>query len=130
MAGFMAGVQRSGIDRCVMRVLKGQEMAQNMSLADQVIQALADVRQMDDGIYTDCPERNAIWNLKRLAEQAIADAMRAATELAWQAKAIRKMAREIEESAKTHNALAQGPGGSSPGPAGATGSAAADHEAP
>ena len=42
----MAGVQRSGIDRCVMRLLKGLEMAQNMSLADQVIQSLADVRQI------------------------------------------------------------------------------------
>lgn len=78
-------------------------MAQNMSLADQVIQSLADVRQMDDGIDTDCPEHHAIWNLKRLAEQAIADAMRAATELAWQAKAIRKLAREIEAADKPPN---------------------------
>lgn len=92
-------------------------MAQNMSLADQVIQTLADVRQMDDGIDTDCPERHAVWNLKRLAERAISDAMLAATELAWQAKSIRKMAREIEEEAKTHNAECSGP----KGPAGTPG---------
>ena len=83
-------------------------MAQNMSLADQVIQSLADVRQMDEGIDTDCPERHAVWSLKRLAEQGIADAMRAATELAWQAKAIRKLAREIESADKPHNAIVSG----------------------
>jgi len=92
----------------------GIEMAQNMSLADQVIQSLADVRQMDEGIDTDCPERHAVWSLKRVAEQAIADAMRTATELAWQAKAIRKLAREIEATDKTHNAeLCGGPSGPS-----------------
>ena len=89
-------------------------MAQNISLADQVIQTLADVRQMDDGIDTDCHERHAVWNLKRLAEQAIADAMRAATELAWQAKSLRKMAREIEEAAKTHNVQGEGRGADLP----------------
>ena len=84
-------------------------MAQNMSLADQVIEALAAVSQMDHGMDNDQPERHEVRNLKRIAEQAIADAMRTAVELSWQAKAVRKLAREIEATDKPHNEQGNAP---------------------
>ena len=77
-------------------------MAENMSLADQVIQALAEVRGMDAGMEMEHPERHAVRNLKRVAEQLIAGAMRTAIDLAWQAKDIREMTRAIETD-KTPN---------------------------
>jgi len=82
-------------------------MAENMSLADQVIHALAEVRAMDAGIDLEHPERHAVRSLKRAAEQTIANAMREAVDLAWQAKGIRELAREIEAAkAQPDNAIA------------------------
>jgi hypothetical protein len=73
-------------------------MAENISLADQVIQALAEVRQMDQDIDANYPEWYVVRSLKKAAEQTIAAAMITASDLAWQAKKIRQMAREIKAS--------------------------------
>ncbi len=71
-------------------------MAENMSLADQVIQALSAVRGIDEGVDNDAPERHQLRSLKRVAERIISDAMRTAIDLAWQAKDLRKLRAEIE----------------------------------
>lgn len=73
-------------------------MAENMSLADQVIQALSAVRGIDENVDNDAPERHQLRSMKRVAEQVISDAMRTAIDLAWQAKDLRKLRTEIEEA--------------------------------
>ena len=77
-------------------------MAENMSLADQAVQALAMVKAMDEGLAMEHPERHAIRSLKRVAQQVIEAGLRSAIDLAWQANDLRKLAREIEAS-KTPN---------------------------
>ncbi len=97
-------------------------MAETMSLADQAVQALAMVRAMDEGLDMEHPERHAVRNLKRLAEQTIAAAMRTAIDMAWQAKDLRDMVRAVEETAKaqtpnatSHRGAACGASGGLPG---------------
>ncbi len=79
------------------------EMAENMSLADQAVNALAMVRAMDEGLDMEQPERHAIRNLKHIAEYALTDAFRLAQDLSFQAQDLRKLAREIESADKPHN---------------------------
>jgi hypothetical protein len=61
-------------------------MAENMSLADQAVQALAMVKAMDEGLTNDDPHRHIVRSMKRIAEQNIAAALRGAIDLAWLAK--------------------------------------------
>ena len=90
-------------------------MAENMSLADQAVQALAMVKAMDEGIDLQHPERYAIRNMQRVAQQVIEAGLRSAIDLAWQAQDLRKLARDVEASAleiataKTHNVEVSGP---------------------
>lgn len=78
-------------------------MAENMSLADQAVQALAMVKAMDEGLELEHPERHVIRHMKCVAQQVIAAGLRSAIDLAWQANDLRKLAREIETT-KTTNA--------------------------
>lgn len=71
-------------------------MAENMSLADQAVQALAMVKAMDDNLDMNHPERHAIRSMKRVAQQLIEAGLRSAIDLAWQADDLRRLAREIE----------------------------------
>ena len=82
-------------------------MAENMSLADQAVQALAMVKAMDEGLEIEHPERHAIRSMKRVAQQVIEAGMRSAIDLAWQAQDLRKLARKIEDS-KTPNVRGKG----------------------
>ena len=75
-------------------------MAENMSLADQAVQALAMVKAMDAGLDMEHPERHAVRNLQRLAEQQIAAGFRIAIDLAWQSKDLRKLVVDIDASAR------------------------------
>ena len=79
---------------------KDRNMAVNMSLADQAVQALAMVKAMDEGLDIENPARHAVRNLQRLAEQEMAAGFRIAIDLAWQAKDLRKLAVDIEASAR------------------------------
>ena len=79
------------------------EMAENMSLADQAVQALAMVKAMDENLNMEHPERHAIRNMQRIAKQVIEAGLRSATDLAWQAQDLREMARQIEAADKPHN---------------------------
>lgn len=83
-------------------------MAENMSLADQAVQALAMVKAMDDDLDMEHLERHAVRNMQRVAEQTMAAAFRTAIDLAWQAKDLRKLAREIEATDKTDNTEVSG----------------------
>lgn len=76
-------------------------MAENMSLADQAVQALAMVKAMDEGLDMEHPERHAIRSMKCVAQQVIESALRSAIDLAWQAKDLRKLSSEIAASTKT-----------------------------
>ena len=80
------------------------DMAENMSLADQAVQALAMVHAMDEGVDNKHPERHVVRSMKRVAQQSLEAAFRNAIDLAWQAKDLRKLAREIEASDKETNA--------------------------
>ena len=82
-------------------------MAENMSLADQAVQALAMVKAMDEGLEMEHPERHAIRSMKRVAQQVIEAGLRSAIDLAWQANDLRKLAREIEAT-KTPNDRVEG----------------------
>ena len=86
----------------------GIEMAENMSLADQAVQAIAMVKDMDKGVDNEHPERHVVRSMKRVAEQALAAAFRNAIDVAWMAKDLQETARKLEASAKPHNAIAQG----------------------
>ena len=78
-------------------------MAENMSLADQAVQALAMVQAMDEGVDNEHPERHVVRSMKRVAQQALAAAFRNAIDVAWMAKDLQETARKLEASAKPHN---------------------------
>lgn len=75
-------------------------MAENMSLADQAVQALAMVKAMDECLDMQHPERHVIRGMKRVAQQVIEAGLRSAIDLAWQAQDLRRMTREMEASDK------------------------------
>ncbi len=72
-------------------------MAENMSLADKAVQALALVKAMDEGLEMTHPERHAVRSMKRVAQQLIEAGMQHAIDIALQAQDLRKLAREIED---------------------------------
>lgn len=61
-------------------------MAENLSLADQAVQALSMVKAMDANVDNDSPHRHIVRGMKRVAEQKIAAALREAIDLAWMAQ--------------------------------------------
>lgn len=61
-------------------------MAENTSLADQAVQALAMVRAMDASIENTDPHRHLVRSLKRMAEARMAQAFREAQEMAYMAQ--------------------------------------------
>ena len=46
-------------------------MAENMSLADQAVQALAMVKAMDENLNMEHPERHAIRNMQRIDRKSV-----------------------------------------------------------
>jgi hypothetical protein len=73
-------------------------MAENMSLADQAVQALAMVKAMDANMTNDRPERHQVRNLKRLAEAAIAAGLRQAIDFAWMAQEVGALVKDVEQT--------------------------------
>jgi hypothetical protein len=76
-------------------------MAENMSLADQAVQALAMVKAMDANMTNDRPERHQVRQLKRLAEAAIAAGLRQAIDFAWMAQELSAMVKDVEQATET-----------------------------
>jgi hypothetical protein len=66
------------------------------SLADKAVQALALLQAMDADITLKHPERHAVRSLKRIAAQALDAALRQVVDLAYQAKDLSTLVREIE----------------------------------
>ena len=83
-------------------------MAENMSLADQAVQALAMVKAIDEGVDNDHPERHVVRSMKRVAEQALSAAFRNAIDVAWMAKDLQETARKLEAAGKTDNSIVSG----------------------
>ena len=75
-------------------------MAENRSLADQAVDVLAMVRAMTADMTNDRPERHQVRNLKRLAEQAIAEGLRQAAEFVWMAKDLPSLVAEVEKQTR------------------------------
>jgi hypothetical protein len=69
-------------------------MSQAKSLSDSAVEALASVSRMDWGVTNEDDHRHQVRTLKRLAEQAMADAFRHAIELAWLAEDICRSEKE------------------------------------
>lgn len=65
---------------------KEATMAENTSLADQAVQALAMVRAMDSSIENTDPHRHIVRSLKRMAEKRLADAFAEAQGFAYMAQ--------------------------------------------
>lgn len=61
-------------------------MAENTSLADQAVEALAMVRAMDANIENTDPHRHIVRSLKRMAEARLSQAFRDAQEIAYMAQ--------------------------------------------
>lgn len=61
-------------------------MAENLSLADQAVQALAMVKAMDASIENTDPHRHIVRSLKRMAEARLSQAFREAQEMAYMAQ--------------------------------------------
>lgn len=74
-----------------------------MSLADDVVIALAEVRAIGENMDNEHPMRHAVRSMKRTAEDIIGNAMRQATDLAYQATRLEKdfqEARSVAEQEK------------------------------
>jgi len=80
------------------RLSWSERMAENMSLADQAVQALAMVKAMDANMTNDRPERHQVRNLKRLAEAAIAAGLRQAIDFAWMAQEVGALVKDVEQT--------------------------------
>jgi len=63
--------------------MKGSTMAENRSLADEAVAALAAVGAMTDGMDLNHPERHSVRNLKQAAEEVLRNAFRTAQTLAY-----------------------------------------------
>lgn len=74
-------------------------MAENMSLADQAVQALAMVKAMDADITNDHPHRHVVRSMKRLAEQRLSAALREVIDLAWLAQDVPRLVSEVRAEA-------------------------------
>lgn len=58
-------------------------MAENRSLADEAVEAIAAVRAMSEGMDLNHPERHSVRNLKQAAEEVLRNAFRTAQTLAY-----------------------------------------------
>lgn len=73
-------------------------MADNMSLADRAVAALAAVSAMGEGgMGLDHPERHAVRNLKREAENVLREAFTRAEWLAYMAKDLPELVQAVRD---------------------------------
>lgn len=68
-----------------------------MSLSDDAITALSAVRQVGENLDDDHPMRHVVRNMKRSAETILGDAIRQATDLAYQAA---QLVKDYDDSLK------------------------------
>lgn len=68
------------------------------SLADTAIDTLAEIRQIDSNLDPDAPERLVIREMKRAAEQAVAEGLRLAANIARSAREVREVIAETRRT--------------------------------
>jgi dUTPase len=71
------------------------------SLADQAVETLAAVSSIDRDVTNDHPERFVIRSMKRIAQDIIANALRQAMDLAYQADSLKTDMRKSEQEKAT-----------------------------
>jgi dUTPase len=71
------------------------------SLADQAVETLAAVSSIDRDVTNDHPERFVIRYMKRIAQDIIANALRQAMDLAYQADSLKTDMRKSEQEKAT-----------------------------
>lgn len=75
-------------------------MADQPSLADRAVHALALVAAMDSTVTSDSPERHIVWDLKNHAEQTLSAAFSQALRLSYLAGSARRVVQEVTDEAK------------------------------
>ncbi len=68
-----------------------------MSLADKAVRTLAAVQAMDANTTNDQPQRHTVRALKRSAEATLEAAFRQANDLAWLAKDLQALVKELTD---------------------------------
>lgn len=71
-------------------------MADNSSLADRAVHALQLIKQIDAGVSVETPERHAIWDIKRQAEEQMIAACANAERLHRLAMTVREVCAKDE----------------------------------
>ena len=71
-------------------------MADNLSLADRAVRALQLISQIDAGVTVDTPERHAIWDIKRQADEQMIYACANAERLHRLAMTVREVFAKVE----------------------------------
>ncbi|KOC21160.1 hypothetical protein GL58_10730 [Comamonas testosteroni] len=76
-------------------------MSQNQSLADQAVDTIAAIRNLDTGSNMDHPERHAVREMKRVASEIVTNALRQAQALVYSAESLQKDMRKHERAAQS-----------------------------
>ena len=71
-------------------------MSQNQSLADQAVDTIAAIRNLDTGTNMDHPERHAVREMKRVASEIVTNALRQAQALVHSAQSLQQDMRKHE----------------------------------
>jgi hypothetical protein len=71
-------------------------LTEQQNIADMAASTLAAIDRMDEGLDANHPERDAILNLKRAAEQAVIDGLRGALAIADAARSVRNAVTEVK----------------------------------
>jgi hypothetical protein len=85
-------------------------MSQQQSLADIAVSTLAAIKAMDERVSTEDPERFAIWELKRAAEQAALSGLQLASSIAYSARNVREAIADAKTQTAKLYAAPQGEG--------------------
>lgn len=71
-------------------------MSQNQSLADQAVDTIAAIRNLDTWTNMDHPERHAVREMKRVASEIVTNALRQAQALVYSAESLQQDMRKHE----------------------------------
>ncbi len=72
-------------------------MSQNQSLADQAVDTISAIRNLDTGANMAHPERHAVREMKRVASEIVSNALR-------QAEALVNSAQSLQQDMRKHEA--------------------------
>ena len=72
-------------------------MANQQSLADRFVYALAEINRIDRDMPADAPERYAVWKMKEAAEEALSSALHTALKCVDAAHCVVRAANDARE---------------------------------